>query len=204
MTREREAELIRHVLAGETEAFEEIVLEYQRGVYNLALRMTGSEEDALDLSQEAFFRAFKTLKSFRGDSKFSVWLYRLTSNLCIDRLRRRGRRPEQSLTVEDESGATAQLDIPDTRFSPEAEAERRELISAVRAAVDSLPPELGSVLALREFEGLSYEDISAALSIETGTVKSRLFRARRRVADFLRRSGNICDSDSSNKQKGGR
>ena len=92
MDRDEEKSIIARVLAGDTEAFEALVLENQKQVYNLALRMTGSEEDANDIAQEAFIRAFRSLASFRGDSKFSVWLYRLTSNICLDFLRSGGKR----------------------------------------------------------------------------------------------------------------
>ena len=92
MTREEELEIILKVRSGDTEAFEALVLEHQNKVYSLALRMVGSEEDARDMAQEAFIRAFNSLGSFRGESKFSVWLYRLTSNICIDFLRGRAKR----------------------------------------------------------------------------------------------------------------
>ena len=114
MTREEERAVIERVLAGDGQAFEALVKANEKGVYNLALRMLGNAEDALDASQEAFFRAYKALGRFRGDSKFSVWLYRLTSNVCLDMLRRAGRYDETSLTGEDEED----LPLPDSRFFP--------------------------------------------------------------------------------------
>ena len=117
MTRDEEKNLIQRVLAGETELFETLVKAHERAVYDLALRMLGSEQDALDAAQEAFFRAWRALGSFRGDSKFSVWLYRLTSNVCLDMLRRASRREESSLT--DEEGED--LELPDRRFDPQTE-----------------------------------------------------------------------------------
>ena len=97
MTREQEREIIDRVLSGDTEAFEALVLEHQNKVYSLALRMVGNEEDARDMAQEAFIRAFSSLTGFRGDSKFSVWLYRLTSNICIDFLRSRAKKRTVSI-----------------------------------------------------------------------------------------------------------
>lgn len=203
MTREEELEIILRVRAGDTDAFEALVLEHQNKVYSLALRMVGNEEDARDMAQEAFIRAFNSLASFRGESKFSVWLYRLTSNICIDFLRGRAKRRTVSLNWEDEDGEEGELEIPDERFSPEARLERTELRESVRRGLDSLSPEYREILLLREINGLSYDEISRALSLEEGTVKSRIFRARKKLSEFLIREGNIPGSIASNERKGG-
>lgn len=191
MTREEETRLIELARSGDHSAFEALVLAHQKQVYNLALRMVGNEEDALDMSQEAFLRAYTSLESFRGDSKFSVWLYRLTSNLCIDLIRSRKRRPTASLSYTDENDEEQELEIPDLRFSPEAELEKRELRRQVSEGLDSLSPEYRQILVLRELGGLSYEEIGQALSLEAGTVKSRIFRARKRLCGILSERGNI-------------
>lgn len=203
MTREEELEIILKVRAGDTDAFEALVLEHQNKVYSLALRMVGNEEDARDMAQEAFIRAFNSLASFRGESKFSVWLYRLTSNICIDFLRGRAKRRTVSLNWEDEDGEEGELEIPDERFSPEARLERTELRESVRRGLDSLSPEYREILLLREINGLSYDEISRALNLEEGTVKSRIFRARKKLSEFLIREGNIPGSIASNERKGG-
>lgn len=203
MTREEELEIILRVRAGDTDAFEALVLEHQNKVYSLALRMVGNEEDARDMAQEAFIRAFNSLASFRGESKFSVWLYRLTSNICIDFLRGRAKRRTVSLNWEDEDGEEGELEIPDERFSPEARLERTELRESVRRGLDSLSPEYREILLLREINGLSYDEISRALNLEEGTVKSRIFRARKKLSEFLIREGNIPGSIASNDRKGG-
>lgn len=203
MTREEELEIILRVRAGDTDAFEALVLEHQNKVYSLALRMVGNEEDARDMAQEAFIRAFNSLASFRGESKFSVWLYRLTSNICIDFLRGRAKRRTVSLNWEDEDGDEGELEIPDERFSPEARLERTELRESVRRGLDSLSPEYREILLLREINGLSYDEISRALNLEEGTVKSRIFRARKKLSEFLIREGNIPGSIASNERKGG-
>ena len=202
MTQEEELRLIRLVLAGETEAFEALVLAHEKNVYNLALRMTGDPQDAEDMAQEAFLKAYRSLGDFRGESRFSVWLYRVVSNVCLDFLRRRSRRPSVSLTEEDDEGEELQRDVPDERFSPEALLERKLTREAVRAGLRELPEEQRQILLLREIEGLSYEEIGEILDLEPGTVKSRIFRARKRLCAFLLREGNIPDEFTSKPARG--
>ena len=203
MTREQEAAIVRKVLGGDANAFETLVLEYEKNVYNIALRMTGNSEDAADMTQEAFIKAYNSLQSFRGDSKFSVWLYRIVSNVCLDFLRSRNRRPTVSLSVEDDDGEDAQLDVADESQSPELLLDRKLTRESVRRGLDSLPPDYRQILLLREIQGLSYDEISQALCLEVGTVKSRIFRARKRLCTFLIDDGNISDFSSSGKMKGG-
>ena len=203
MTREEEYAVIRRVCAGDTDAFEALVTAYQKQVYNLALRTVGNEEDAADMTQEAFLRAYRSLGSFRGDSKFFVWLYRLTTNICIDFLRSRGRRPTVSLTAADEDEEPQELDVADDRFDPVQSLERAELRRAVQRGLASLPEDYRRILMLRELSGLSYAEIGQVLRLEEGTVKSRLFRARKKLCDFLRKDGNLPDSFPSNNMKGG-
>ena len=203
MTREQEAMAIQQVLDGDVNAFEPIVKEYEKNVYNLALKMTGNPEDAADLSQEAFIKAYNSLSSFRGDSKFSVWLYRIVSNLCLDFLRSRKRRPTVSLSAENEDGEEVELDIADESQSPEALLERKLTREAVRRGLDSLPEEQRQILLLREIQGFSYEEIAGTLDLEAGTVKSRIFRARKRLCAFLLRDGNIPEFVSSSNTGGG-
>ena len=203
MTREQEAAIVRKVLGGDANAFETLVLEYEKNVYNIALRMTGNSEDAADMTQEAFIKAYNSLQSFRGDSKFSVWLYRIVSNVCLDFLRSKNRRPTVSLSVEDDDGEDAQLDVADESQSPELLLDRKLTRDSVRRGLDSLPPDYRQILLLREIQGLSYDEIAQALSLEVGTVKSRIFRARKRLCNFLIDDGNISDFSSSGKMKGG-
>ncbi len=203
MTREQEAAIVRKVLGGDANAFETLILEYEKNVYNIALRMTGNSEDAADMTQEAFIKAYNSLQSFRGDSKFSVWLYRIVSNVCLDFLRSKNRRPTVSLSVEDDDGEDAQLDVADESQSPELLLDRKLTRDSVRRGLDSLPPDYRQILLLREIQGLSYDEIAQALSLEVGTVKSRIFRARKRLCTFLIDDGNISDFSSSGKMKGG-
>ena len=203
MTREQEAAIVRKVLGGDANAFETLVLEYEKNVYNIALRMTGNSEDAADMTQEAFIKAYNSLQSFRGDSKFSVWLYRIVSNVCLDFLRSKNRRPTVSLSVEDDDGEDAQLDVADESQSPELLLDRKLTRESVRLGLDSLPPDYRQILLLREIQGLSYDEIAQALGLEVGTVKSRIFRAIKRLCNFLIDDGNISDFSSSGKMKGG-
>ena len=203
MTREQEYLIVQQVLEGDTNAFEELVLEYEKKVYNVALRILGNSEDAADMTQEAFIKAYNSLSGFRGDSKFSVWLTRIVSNLCLDFLRSRNRRPTVSLSMEDDDGDDVQLDIADTRQSPELLLERSLTRESVRRGLRSLPEDYREILLLREIQGLSYDEIAAALNIEVGTVKSRIFRGRKKLCDYLIKDGNIPEFASSGKTRGG-
>ena len=203
MTREQEAAIIKQVLEGDVNAFEGLVKEYEKNVYNLARRMTGDPEDAADMAQDAFIKAYSSLSSFRGDSKFSVWLFRIVSNLCLDFLRSRKRRPTVSLSAESDEGEDMEFDIADESQSPETLLEQKLTREAVRRGLDSLPPEQRQILLLREIQGLSYEEIAQVLELETGTVKSRIFRARKRLSVFLLRDGNIPGFVSSSNTGGG-
>ena len=202
MTREEELAAVRKVQRGDASAFEELVAAYEKNVYNLALRMTGSPEDAEDMAQEAFLKAFNSIQSFRGDSKFSVWLYRIVSNVCLDFLRKRSKRQTVSLSAEDEDGEEVQIDLADTAQSPEALLEKKLTRESVQRGLRQLPPDARQILLLREIQGLSYEEIGETLGLEPGTVKSRIFRARKRLCAFLLAEGNIPDSFSSKTLRG--
>lgn len=203
MTREQENAVVRAVLNGDVNAFEMLVKEYEKNVYNLALRMVGNSEDAADMSQEAFIKAYNSLDSFRGDSKFSVWLYRIVSNVCLDFIRSRKRKQTVSLSMEDDNGNDVELDIADDTQSPERLMDKRLTREAVRRGLASLPPGQRQILLLREIQGLSYDEIAEVLNVEAGTVKSRIFRARKKLSAFLLEDGNIPDFISSSKLRGG-
>lgn len=202
MTREQEAAVIQSVLDGDVNAFETLVKEYEKNVYNLALRMTGNSEDAADMSQEAFIKAYNSLSGYRGDSKFSVWLYRIVSNVCLDFLRAKKRRQTVSLSVTDDDGEDTELDIADESQSPERIFERAMTRDAVRRGLAALTPEYRQILILRELQGMSYEEIAAVLGLESGTVKSRIFRARKKLCAFLLRDGNISGFAPSSNTEG--
>ncbi len=203
MTREQEAAVIQAVLDGDVNAYEALVKEYEKNVYNLALRMTGNSEDAADMAQEAFIKAYNSLTAFRGDSKFSVWLYRIVSNVCLDFLRSRSRKQTVSLSTENDDGEDVELDIADETHSPEQLLDRSLTRDAVRRGLAALPPDHREILLLREIQGLSYEEIADVLGLEAGTVKSRIFRARKKLCSFLIKDGNIPEFVSSSKERGG-
>ena len=202
MTREQEALTVQRVLDGNADEYEKLVPEYQKNVYNLALRMTGDPEDAADMAQEAFIKAYNSLSGYRGDSKFSVWLYRIVSNVCLDFLRAKKRRQTVSLSVTDDDGEDTELDIADESQSPERIFERAMMRDAVRRGLAALTPEYRQILILRELQGMSYEEIAAVLGLESGTVKSRIFRARKKLCAFLLRDGNISGFAPSSNTEG--
>lgn len=198
MTRQEEQKLVERAARGDTAAFEEIVRANEKMVYNLALRSLGNREDAEDAAQEVFMKAYAALATMRGDSKLSVWLYRITNNVCIDMLRRR--RDTLSLSCETEDGEI-EFDLPDRRFDPAAIAERRDLREQVSRALAQLPDDARQIFLLRELAGQSYAEIAETLQIDIGTVKSRIFRARKRICLLL--SGNISEESSSKRSEGG-
>ena len=203
LTQDEQRRVIDRVLSGDVNAFGLQVEDQSKVVYNLCLRMVNNEQDAYDLSQDAFLKAYTNLSLFRGDSKFSSWLYKLTTNVCLDFLRKRSRQKTVPLTYETDDGEQEYLPIPDETFSPETEAERRELRSSVRRGLSQLPEGQRQILILREIGQLSYEEIAGQLGLEAGTVKSRIFRARKKLCDILIKDGNLSDRIPSNHQEKG-
>ena len=193
-----EQELVQRAKRGDEEAFARLMQDNETRIYNLTLRMTGNEQDALDLAQEAFFNAWKGLKFFKGDSAFSTWVYRLASNACIDHLRRKKRRQDISapMPVTDEENDRPP-DIPDERYAPEQVVERKQLRQAVVQGLEQLSREHRQVLILRELDGLSYQEIGQLLGLEAGTVKSRIARARLALRKILVETGNFPPGSSS-------
>lgn len=194
-----EQALIQAAQSGDQDAFAQLVEANQTMVYNLAYRMTGSPDDAADLTQEAFLNAWRGLSSFQGNSSFSTWVYRLASNACIDFLRRRKRRQqgESPHSLDDQE---APIPEPaDPRGSPEEELERKELRRAVERGLQALPDHHRQVLIMRELSGLSYQEIGAVLDLDLGTVKSRIARARSALKNFLIQEGNFSQRPPSKK-----
>ena len=197
-----ENEIIRSVLRGNVNDFEKLVTAYEKNVYNIALRMVGDPDDAADMTQETFIKAYRALSGFRGDSKFSSWLYRIASNVCLDFLRSRSRHPQVSLSTVDEDDR-ATFELPDMRQNPEEQLMKKLGMEAVRRGLEQLPEQQRQILVLRELGGLSYAELAQTLGLEEGTVKSRIFRARKRLCALLLRDGNISGGAASVSGKGG-
>ncbi|MDR1299148.1 MAG: RNA polymerase sigma factor [Oscillospiraceae bacterium] len=192
MTAEEESAVIAKVLDGDSPSFEALVLDNQKKVYNLAFRLTGDGNDALDVSQESFLRAYTHLGTFKGECRFGVWLYRITYNICTDLLRKRARESSYGETVSLSGyGEEREIEIPDVRELPEDALLRRELSDAVSEGIALLPPMHRQILLLREVSGMSYCDIASVIGLSEGTVKSRLSRARDALARILEKNGTI-------------
>ena len=189
MNSDEELRLIKRVLDGNRNAFEDLVVDNQKNVYNLALKMTKNEDDALDISQEAFIKAYRLLDTFRGDSRFSVWLYRLTYNLCVDFLRKRPRRAAVSLSYQDDSSDVQDIEIPDLRNLPEDTVIRKETRRSIADCIGELNMKHREIIVMREINGMSYGEIAETLEVNEGTVKSRLARARNSLAGILIEKG---------------
>ena len=183
----QEQALLSKARRGDRAAFGELIVRYQKQALALTRRMCPTAEDAEEAAQEAFLAAWQGLPSFRGEASFSTWLYRLSSNACVDLLRRESRRPAGPSLNDEE----VRLDLPDSAPSPEAQAERTELRAQVEAGLRALSPEHRQVLVLREVHQLSYEEIASVLSLDVGTVKSRISRARGSLRKILLASGNF-------------
>ena len=168
---------------GDADAFAFLVETYETSIYRLALRMCGNAHDAEEVAQEAFVAAWKGLPSFRGESKFSSWLYQLTTNAAIDFLRRE-KRHRAATPLEDEMEPVS----PDT---PQQAVEEDEVRHALQQALDSLTPEHREIFLLRQMRQLSYEEIGRLLDLEPGTVKSRLSRAKKQLRQILTQKGNL-------------
>ena len=179
-----EKDLICRAARGDAEAFRQLVEAYQTPAYRLAARMCGPDS-AEDVTQEAFLAAWRALPEFRGDCRFSTWLYRLVSNAAIDCLRREKKHRD--------TGDVDDLELPDSGPSLQEQAERSDTRNAVRRALDRLSPEHRQVLLLRFMQELDYGEIARALDVSEGTVKSRINRAKSKLREVLA-AGNFFDA----------
>ena len=195
--------LLARAKKGEIAAFESLMTAYENRIYSLALRSTGSEQDAADITQEVFLRAWKNLASFRGDSSLSTWLYRVTSNLCVDFARKKAAEGMPT-SIDDEESPAADLADPSRMAQPEAAAENSELREELQFALAQLSEEHRRVVLLRDVASMTYTDIARTLGLEEGTVKSRLARARASLRKILLERGNISLSASSKQAEGRR
>ena len=180
---------------GDPLAFEQLIHLYEKRVFALTRRMCKNPADAEEAAQEAFLAAWQGLKFFRGESSFSTWLYRLASNACVDLLRKEGR--HQAAAGPSLNDEETVLELPDEAPTPHALAEQAELRRQIEEGLAALPEEYRTVLVLREIHQQSYDEIAEILSLDLGTVKSRISRGRKRLRKFLLESGNFSAIDSS-------
>jgi RNA polymerase sigma-70 factor (ECF subfamily) len=180
-------ELVQQARTGNRDAFRELVERYQRKIAALALGMLRNREDALDIVQETFTKAYQNLDRFKGDAAFYTWVYRIAYNLCVDQQRRAAKDPRLSLDAEAPGGPVNPMPVGDPQpDEPFARARDAEIARRVQAAIRELTPDHRAVILLRELEGLSYAEISQVLECPKGTVMSRLHYARRQLQQRLR------------------
>lgn len=181
-----DAELIARFQNGDTAVFDTLFTRYQKRTYRLVQRFVSNHEDALDLTQDAFIRAYQGLADFKSQCQFYSWLYRITVNLCIDFLRKKAR-SEVMLYESDDSEEIPMANVPDLRSeSPSKALENKELRAQLRKAIRRLPPKQRQVFILRHWDGLSLKDIAATVGRSDGTVKAHLFHAHRNLRKHLR------------------
>lgn len=182
----RDEELVARSQKGDIDAFEELVNRYERKIYTVAYRIIGNPDDASDLTQEAFLKAFQGIRNFRGEASFQTWVSRIVTNVCRDELRKRYRKPvdwlEEKITL-DEGEVTRQ--VPSNEPGPEEIYEKKELQERLQELIATLSPEFRLALVLRDIQGFSYEEIAEQLDCSLGTVKSRINRARNYLKEKL-------------------
>lgn len=181
-----ERENIARAAKGDANAFETLMSAYEKKIYALCLRMMGNPHDGEDAAQEAMLRIWRTIGQYRFESAFSTWVYRVTASCCMDAIRKRQRHEHPSL---EEMGEASGFDPADGGETPQEQTERKETRSAIRQAIAAVPEGMREVFLLRDVHGLSVEETAQALQIAQGTVKSRLARAREKIAAELKRRG---------------
>ena len=185
--RDVDAELVSRVQAGDKQAFDLLVIKYQRKIMRLLSRMIRDPAEIEDVAQEAFIKAYRALPQFRGDSAFYTWLYRIAINTARNWLAANKRAPSTPSAFENEEGETFnESDVLTDGSNPESEMASRQIAETVNKAINDLPEELRNAIVMREIDGMSYEDIAQSMNCPIGTVRSRIFRAREAIATRLR------------------
>lgn len=171
---------------GDVESFEKLIEKYQVVAFNIAYRMVGNREDASDMAQDAIIKVYKSLKSFRGDSNFSTWFYRIVTNTCIDAIRKMKKIKTYSLDKEFETeNGNYSFEIADNKYLPERLYEVKEKKELVQAALNKMAEKYRTVVVLRDIQGFTYEEISEMTQNPVGTVKSRISRGRSLLKEIL-------------------
>jgi RNA polymerase sigma-70 factor (ECF subfamily) len=177
--------LVKAARRGDLMAFEELVARHRDKIYARAMNMMRNEEDAVDLSQEAWVKGWQRLKQFQGGSSFSTWMTRIVINLCLDQLRRQKRLRSESIEEMDAEAGGVERHLPVVTINPTERLERRELRARIDAALGQLSDAHRTALVLHEFEDMEYKEIALAMECSIGTVMSRLYYARRKMAVLL-------------------
>ena len=192
---------LRRAQKGDSSAFEALVTPYEQMLWRVCWHYTHHPEDAADCLQETMLKAWRAIKSYRGDCSLSTWLYRIASTVCLDFLRKQKRLPETESADElAEAGFAPADDSP----TPDETVLKAESNAELQSAIDALPGDMRTVLILYALEGLGYEAIAETTRTSVGTVKSRLNRARQKIAKFLAEAGNKSAPSASDRVKGGR
>src|SRR5262245_59334975 len=180
-----DAALVQAAQKGEMAAFEELVARHRDKIYARALSMMRNEEEAIDLSQEAWVKGWQRLRQFQGEASFGTWMTRIVINLCLDQLRKQKRQRTESIEAMDEESGGVERHMPVVTINPTAGLERGELRHRIDKALGQLSHEHRTVLVLHEFEEMEYKAIAKTMGCSIGTVMSRLFYARRKLAALL-------------------
>lgn len=181
-----DAELVKRVQAGDKRAFDILVLKYQSRIINLISRYVSDHHAAMDVAQEAFIKAYKGLKNFRGDSAFYTWMYRIAINTAKNHLASTGRKmPEYAVDAQEAEQFEGESGLKEYA-SPERVLMSEEIKETVHRAIEALPEDLKAAITLRELEGMSYEEIAEVMDCPIGTVRSRIFRAREAIDKRLK------------------
>jgi len=180
-----DASLVRAAQKGDLAAFEELVGRHRDKLYGRAFSMMRNEEEAIDLSQEAWVKGWQRLRQFQGESSFGTWMTRIVINLCLDQLRKQKRQRTESIEAMDEESGGVERQMPVVVPNPSAGLERAELRQHIDEALSKLSHEHRTALVLHEFEDMEYKEIAKTMGCSIGTVMSRLFYARRKMASLL-------------------
>lgn len=181
----KEKQLIQKAKSGDEVSFESLILSCQSKAYNIALRYLKNEDDALDALQESFIKIFRHLNSFKEDSRFDTWVYRIVVNTCNDMLRKNSNQKITDSIYKTEDDKEAVIDIPDVSGSPEKVFEQKLNTEHIMSCLEKLNQEQKEIIVLRDIHGFSYDEISEILSCSIGTVKSRINRSRLRLREIL-------------------
>ncbi|MBI1175869.1 sigma-70 family RNA polymerase sigma factor [bacterium] len=185
MTTLTDEQLVKRSQRGDTQAYEELVARHRDKIYARAFSMVRNEEDAFDLSQEAWIKGWQRLKQFQGDSSFATWMTRIVINLCLDLMRKQKRQRADSIEQMNEETGGVERQMPVVTINPTEGLERSELRKRIDQAMTQLSEAHRTVLILHEFEELEYKAIAKVMKCSLGTVMSRLFYARRRMASLM-------------------